>query len=76
MIANLKALPNLKLHMDDARSWFAATNERFDLVQMTVIDTWGGNRRRRLQPEREWALYPGGLARLSENPQQGWRLHC
>ena len=38
--SNLTALPNLKLHVDDARSWFAATNEKFDLVQMTVIDTF------------------------------------
>jgi hypothetical protein len=38
--SNLTALPNLKLHVDDARSWFAATNEKFDLVQMTLIDTF------------------------------------
>ena len=60
--SNLKALPNLKLHMDDARSWFAATNERFDLVQMTVIDTW--------------AATGAGAFSLSENglyTLEGWR---
>jgi hypothetical protein len=38
--ANVTAIPNLKLHVDDARSWFASTHEKFDLVQMSMIDTW------------------------------------
>ena len=38
--ANVTTIPNLKLHVDDARSWFASTHERFDLVQMSMIDTW------------------------------------
>jgi spermidine synthase len=37
---NVTALPNLKLHVDDARSWFDSTHEKFDLVQMSMIDTW------------------------------------
>jgi len=38
--ANITAIPNLKLHVDDARSWFASTPEKFDLLQMSMIDTW------------------------------------
>jgi hypothetical protein len=60
--SNLTALPNLKLHMDDARSWFAATNEKFDLVQMSMIDTW--------------AATGAGAFSLSENglyTLEGWR---
>jgi hypothetical protein len=38
--ANITAIPNLKLHVDDARSWFASTPEKFDLIQMSMIDTW------------------------------------
>jgi hypothetical protein len=38
--ANVTAIPNLKLHVDDARSWFASTPEKFDLIQMSMIDTW------------------------------------
>jgi hypothetical protein len=60
--SNLTALPNLKLHVDDARSWFAATDERFDLVQMTVADTW--------------AATGAGAFSLSENglyTLEGWR---
>ena len=34
------ALPGVKLHVDKARSWFARTPERFDLIQMSLIDTW------------------------------------
>jgi len=60
--SNISALPNLKLHVDDARSWFAATNEKFDLVQMSMIDTW--------------AATGAGAFSLSENglyTLEGWR---
>src|SRR5262249_57791285 len=43
--SNLTTIPNLKLHVDDARSWFASTAERFDLVQMSMIDTWAATAR-------------------------------
>jgi spermidine synthase len=33
-------VPGLKLFVDDARSWFARSTERFDLIQMSLIDTW------------------------------------
>ncbi len=60
--ANIKALPDLTLHVDDARSWFAATREKFDLVQMSMIDTW--------------AATGAGAFSLSENglyTLEGWR---
>jgi len=38
--SGVTALPNLKLDVDDARSWFDSTHEKFDLVQMSMIDTW------------------------------------
>jgi hypothetical protein len=60
--SNLTAVPDLKLHVDDARSWFAATNEKFDLVQMSMIDTW--------------AATGAGAFSLSENglyTLEGWR---
>jgi MFS family permease len=55
-------LPNLKLHVDDARSWFDSTHEKFDLVQMSMIDTW--------------ASTGAGAFTLSENglyTLQGWK---
>jgi hypothetical protein len=48
--------------VDDARSWFAATSEKFDLVQMVVADTW--------------AATGAGAFSLSENglyTLEGWR---
>lgn len=33
-------VPGLRLFVDDARSWFARSSERFDLIQMSLIDTW------------------------------------
>ncbi len=60
--SNLVAVANLKLHVDDARSWFASTKEKFDLVQMSMIDTW--------------AATGAGAFSLSENglyTLEGWR---
>lgn len=60
--SKLTTIPNLKLHVDDARSWFAATDERFDLIQMSMIDTW--------------AATGAGAFSLSENglyTLEGWR---
>ncbi|MGC2638581.1 MAG: hypothetical protein WA294_15470 [Acidobacteriaceae bacterium] len=58
----LNKVSDLKLHVDDARSWFAATHEKFDLVQMSMVDTW--------------ASTGAGAFTLSENglyTLQGWR---
>ena len=60
--SNLLAIPGLKLHVDDARSWFASTRETFDLIQMSMIDTW--------------AATGAGAFSLSENglyTLEGWR---
>jgi hypothetical protein len=60
--SGMNTLPNLKLHVDDARSWFAATHEKFDLVQMSMVDTW--------------AATGSGAFTLSENglyTLEGWR---
>jgi hypothetical protein len=60
--SNLTALPNVKLHVDDARSWFSGTKEKFDLIQMSMIDTW--------------AATGAGAFSLSENglyTLEGWR---
>jgi hypothetical protein len=60
--SNVTTLPNLTLHVDDARSWFASTEQKFDLVQMSMIDTW--------------AATGAGAFSLSENglyTLEGWR---
>ena len=60
--SNLLAVPGVRLHVDDARSWFAATDESFDLIQMSMIDTW--------------AATGAGAFSLSENglyTLEGWR---
>ncbi len=60
--ANLRAITGLTLHVADARSWFASTTESFDLIQMSMIDTW--------------AATGAGSFSLSENglyTLEGWR---
>jgi hypothetical protein len=55
-------LPGTRLFVDEARSWFAGTAERFDLIEMSLIDTW--------------AATGAGAFSLSENglyTVQGWQ---
>jgi len=33
-------LEGVSLHVDEARSWFARSDQTFDLIQMSLIDTW------------------------------------
>ncbi len=37
---NIDRVPGLKLVVDEGRSWFARTDESFDLIQMSLVDTW------------------------------------
>jgi hypothetical protein len=60
--AGLSGHPGVQFHVDEARSWFARTQERFDLIQMSMIDTW--------------AATGAGAYTLSENglyTVEGWR---
>ena len=55
-------LPGVTLHVDEARSWFARTRQNFDLIQMSLVDTW--------------AATGAGAFSLSENglyTVQGWQ---
>jgi hypothetical protein len=55
-------LQGVRLFVDEARSWFARTTERFDLIEMSLVDTW--------------AATGVGAYSLSENglyTVQGWR---
>jgi hypothetical protein len=33
-------LPGVSFEVDEARSWFARTHRSFDIIQMSLIDTW------------------------------------
>lgn len=37
---NLDKLNGVKFEIDEGRSWFARTTRQFDLIQMSLIDTW------------------------------------
>jgi spermidine synthase len=61
--AGLRDTPGLRLFADEARSWFARSEESFDLIQMSLIDTW--------------AATGAGAFTLSENglyTVEGWRV--
>src|SRR4030095_1358893 len=58
----LAKLPHERFVNDEGRSWFARTSDQFDLIQMSLIDTW--------------AATGAGAFTLSENglyTTQAWR---
>jgi hypothetical protein len=60
--AGLRDVAAVRFVTDEARSWFARTTESFDIIQMTLIDTW--------------AATGAGAFTLSENglyTVEGWR---
>ncbi|MEQ9640331.1 MAG: hypothetical protein RIM84_09955 [Alphaproteobacteria bacterium] len=59
----LERLGGVSLVVDEARSWFASSRESFDLIQMSLIDTW--------------AATGAGAFTLSENglyTVEAWRI--
>ena len=57
------SLPGVRLIVDEGRSWFARSNEHFDVIQMSMVDTW--------------AATGAGAFSLSENglyTVEGWRI--
>lgn len=38
--ANLDKLPNSRIVNSEARNWFSRNNEKYDVIQMSLIDTW------------------------------------
>jgi spermidine synthase len=61
--ANLNTFEGLSIEVDEARSWYARTDQTFDLIQMTLVDTW--------------AATGAGAYSLSENglyTVQAWRI--
>jgi predicted membrane-bound spermidine synthase len=38
--AGIAREPGVRIFVDEARSWLARTSERFDIIQMSMIDTW------------------------------------
>ncbi len=69
--------PNVTLVHDEARSWLTRTDERFDVIQMSLIDTWAATgagaftlSENGLYTVEGWgvfldALRPGGLVAVS-----------
>jgi hypothetical protein len=61
--AGLADLPRVRLVVDEGRSWFARTREKFDVIEMSMIDTF--------------AATGAGAFALSENSLytvEGWRV--
>src|SRR5699024_10243008 len=61
--ADVDGMNGVNVVVDEARSWFARTDQTFDIIQMSLIDTW--------------AATGAGAYSLSENglyTVQAWRI--
>ena len=61
--AGIADLPGIRLYVDEGRSWFARTTEKFDVIEMSMVDTF--------------AATGAGAFSLSENglyTVEGWRI--
>ena len=61
--AEIADLPGIRLNVDEGRSWFARTSEKFDVIEMSMVDTL--------------AATGAGAFSLSENglyTVEGWRI--
>jgi hypothetical protein len=61
--AGFDRMAGLHFHMDEARNWFARSRETFDVIQMSLVDTW--------------AATGAGALTLSENglyTEDGWKI--
>ena len=61
--AGLSRAPGMHFHVDEGRSWFARSADKFDIIQMSLVDTW--------------AATGAGAFSLSENglyTVDGWRI--
>jgi hypothetical protein len=38
--SNLAHAPGMHFNVDEGRSWFARSTEKFDIIQMSLVDTW------------------------------------
>ena len=54
-------LPGAEVIFDEARSRLAYLTERFDVIQLSLIDTFSLNAVRRLRVQRELSLHEGGV---------------
>jgi hypothetical protein len=75
--AKLADHPGVELHHDDGRAWLTRTDRRFDVIQMSLVDTWAATgagaftlSENGLYTAEAWkvflaALQPGGILSVS-----------
>ena len=65
-------VPGTHLYVDEARSWFAGTTQRFNLIEMSLDRHLGRHRGRCFFARGEWPVHRARLAALSRCPDAGW----
>ena len=70
----LARLPDVRLYVDEGRSWFARSDQLFDLIQMSMVDTWAATGAGAFSLG-EWPLYGRGMARLFQASHADWLIY-
>jgi hypothetical protein len=71
----IAVLDGVKFEVDEARSWFARTPRSFDVIQMSLIDTWAATGAGAFTAHGERPLHGRGMAAPSRSAQSGRPIH-
>jgi len=63
--------PEVHIHVTDGRSYLRSTPQRFDVVQMTLVDTWASTAAGAFAFERKQSLHGRGFPGIFRAPQTG-----
>ena len=65
--------PGVRLVVDEGRSFLRRSEESYDLVLGTMVDTWAATAARGVRAHREQPLHAGGLSGLRRAARPGRR---
>ena len=65
--------PRVKFVNDEARSYIARTDKKYDIMQISLIDTWAAQGAGRVRAQRELAVHDQRVAALLQSPEAGRR---
>ena len=75
---HLYQIPEVHMHVSDGRSFVRDSHDRYDVVQMTLVDTWASTAAGRVRAQRKQSLHGRGLPRIFRSPEARWhdRYHA
>jgi hypothetical protein len=69
---HLYQIPEVHMHVSDGRSFVRNSRDKYDVVQMTLVDTWASTAAGRLRPQREQSVHRRGFSRVLRTSEARW----